>query len=229
MTRSQLLLSLCFFLTISSQVSAQPYDWYGEEKPYKWAFGLGWNFVEDDGRGFCQPFDAKQSWNGLAYPTRVTVDRYFKYGLSAEFAGAYTQYKMGKLIQDSTNFEGTFLSFDLNCRYSFYNLIVSTVVDPYVSLGFGYTQRTALDKPNAFTGNGAIGVNFWVWKGLGINVQGSYKYAFSGGSNPDYCQYSLGLMYKIDGKDRSSNNFGKRKYKWIDKKQKYKGGGKKGG
>lgn len=227
MTLSRLVLVFGFLLCISFKMSAQPYDWYGEEKPYKWAVGLGWNFVEDDGRGFCQPFDVKQSWNSLPYPTRLTIDRYFKSGLSAEFAGAYTQYKMGKLIQDSVNYEGMFLSFDLNCRYSFYNLITSTVLDPYASLGFGLTQRSMLDKPLAFTGNAAIGCNFWVWKGLGINTQISYKYAVTMSNNPDYMQYSVGLIYKFKGKEEG-NNFGQRKYKWIDRKMKYKGG-KKGG
>jgi hypothetical protein len=229
MALSRLVLSLGFFLIVSSQLSAQPYDWYGEEKPYKWAVGLGWNFVEDDGRMFCQPFDVNQSWNGLPYPTRLTVDRYFKYGLSAEFAGAYMEYKAGKLIQDSTNRSGMFLSFDLNCRYSFYNLIASTVIDPYASLGFGYTQRNAMDKTGTFTGNVAFGVNFWVWKGLGINLQTSGKYGLAGDPNNSYAQHSIGLIYKFQGSDKNSNDFGKRKYKWIDKKQKYKGGGKKGG
>lgn len=191
---------------------------------------MGWNFVEDDGREFCQPFDVAQSWNGLPYPTRLTVDRYLKYGLSVEFAGAYNNYTAGKLINDSTGYSGMFLSFDLNCKYSFYNMMPGTWLDPYASLGVGMTQRSAFEDPYTATGNVAFGVNMFVWKGLGINLQTSGKIALTGeflGSG-NYFQHSVGLVYKITPQGRN-NDFNKRQYKWINKKTKYKSGRKGGG
>jgi len=221
---------LLISLVVCTVSWSQPYHWYGQPKPYKWMFGLGWNFVEDDGREMCQPFDVAQSWNGLSYPTRLTVDRYLKYGLSVEFAGAYTNYTSGKLINDSTGYSGMFLSFDLNCKYSFYNLIPPRWLDPYASLGVGMTQRSAFENPYAATGNIALGVNLFVWKGLGINLQTSGKVALTGeffGSG-NYLQHSIGLVYKINPEGRN-NSFNKRQYKWINKKEKYKSGRKGGG
>jgi len=192
-------------------------------------FGVGWNFVEDDGRGFCQPFDVKQSWNSLPYPTRLTVDKYLKRGLSVEFAGAYTTYKLGKLINDSTNRSGMFLSFDFNCKYSFYHLVNVPWLDPYASLGLGMTQRTALPEAYTFTGNVAFGVNFWVYRGLGINLQTSGKIGLTSDflGSSDYFQHSIGLVYKIQPR-KGNNNFNKRQYKWTNKKMRYKSSRKSG-
>lgn len=230
MSLSRLLTIFVFLLAFGTEGWSQPLDWMGPPKPYNWAFGLGWNFVEDDGRGFCQPFDVNQSWNGLPYPTRLTVDKYLKYGLSAEFAGAYNNYKLGKLINDTTNREGMFLSFDLNCKYSFYNMMGGTVLDPYASLGFGLTQRNAMADRYCLTGNVAFGINFWLWKGLGINLQTSGKIAVTGEffGPGNYAQHSVGLVYKIQGGNGRNNNFNKKHYKWTTKRQKYKAG-KKGG
>jgi hypothetical protein len=218
-------ITILFLLLISTSVTwSQPYDWSPKAKPYTWAFGVSWNFVEDDGREFCQPFDVKQSWNGLAYPTRLTVERRFKYGLSAEFAGAYNFYKTGKLINSSTDKSGMFLSFDLNCKYGFYKMINIPWLDPYASLGFGVTQRNALDEKFSLTGNVAFGSNFWIYKGFGINIQTSGKIGviseFLGSS--DYFQHSIGIVYKLSPKSGGDNNFDKKRYKWTGKKERYK-------
>lgn len=229
LSRTIVLFITTFLLTTASW--SQPLSWYGKPKPYAWAFGIGWNFVEDDGRGFCQPFDVNQSWNGLPYPTRLTVDKYLKHGLSVEFAGAYNNYKLGKLINDSINRSGMFLSFDINCKYSFYNMIDIPWLDPYASLGLGLTQRNALDQRYTFTGNVAFGVNFWLYKGFGINLQTSGKIGltgdFMGPSN--YFQHSIGLVYKLQpGSNSNDHSFNKRQYKWTNKKMKYKSSRKNG-
>lgn len=217
-------------LTFSSaSLWAQPLAWMGKPKPYKWLVGVSWNAVEDDGRGFCQMFDVTQSWNMPAYPTRLVVDRYFKHGLSAEFSGAYNRYLAGKLINDSTNRSGMFLSFDLNAKYSFYDLQQTTWLDPYVSLGVGITQRTAIPQVLCPTANIGAGVNIWIYKGLGIQLQTSAKFGLAGKlfAENDYFQHSAGIVYKFKG-DRKSNEFNKKHYKWTDKKQRYKSGRKKG-
>lgn len=216
-----LLLSLLF---VTHAVDAQPYV-LGNRKPYSWMIGVSWTAVEDDGRGLCQPFDVVQSWNYEYFPTRIFVDKYFKYGLSAEFSGAFVNYRAGKLINDSINRSGVFLALDLNCKYSFYPLITPRWLDPYVSLGIGMTQRTAMPGITSLTGNVGLGVNLFFYRGLGFQLQTSGKLALTGGaaSGGNYVQYQAGLVYKFDSGARGRENFNKRRYKWINKKQKYKG------
>lgn len=220
---------LILFAFYLSPLWSQPLAWMGKPKPYKWLIGVSWNAVDDDGRGFCQAFDVAQTWNMPSYPTRLVVDRYFKKGLSAEFSGAYNRYLTGKLINDSTNRSGMFLSFDLNAKYSFYDLQSTTWFDPYVSLGVGITQRTAIPQVLCPTVNVGAGVNLWIYKGFGVQLQTSGKFGLAGklfGEN-DYLHHSAGFVYKFKG-ERKSNEFTNKRYNWTHKKQRYKSGRKKG-
>lgn len=187
--------------------------------------GVSWTAVEDDGRGLCQPFDVAQSWNYEYFPTRIMVDKYFKYGLSAEFSGAFVTYRPAKLINDTIGRSGVFLALDLNCKYSFYPLITPRWVDPYVSLGIGMTQRTPMAGVSALTGNIGLGVNLFFFRGLGFQIQTSGKFAFTGGTlaGGSYMQHNVGLVYKFNSGARGRENFSKKRYKWTNKKQKYKG------
>lgn len=221
-TRHTVLLFILLFIT--NFVDAQP-SVLENRRPYSWMIGVSWTAIEDDGRGLCQPFDVNQSWNYEYFPTRIFVDKYFKYGLSAEFSGAYVTYRAGKLINDSINRSGVFLALDLNCKYSFYPLITPRWVDPYVSLGIGMTQRTMMPGVSCVTGNVGIGVNLFFFRGLGFQLQTSGKFAFTGGAlaGGNYLQHNAGFVYKFNSGSRGRENFNKRRYKWISKKMKYKG------
>ena len=225
MIRNNFLLPLALLL-ISVQATAQPLSWMGESKPYKWMFGIGWNAVDDDGRAFCQPFDVKQSWNYLPYPTRLNVDRYLKHGLSVEFAGCYNTYTAGKLINDSTNLSGLFLSVDFNCKYSFYNFMPVNWLDPYASLGVGGTHRDAYRTTFQPTLNAAVGANFFFYRGFGIQLQTSGKFGITSdfySTDADYLQHTIGFVYKTTTQQRKGQG-NKRRYGWTKKKYKYKGG-----
>ena len=210
---------------------AQPLSWMGETKPYKWMFGIGWNAVDDDGRPFCQPFDVNQSWNYQYYPTRLTVDRYLKRGLSVEFAGAYNNYTAGKLVNNSTNLNGLFLSFDLNCKYSFYNLLRTDWLDPYASLGVGGTYRDAYPTTFQPTLNAALGVNFFFYRGFGLQLQTSGKFGINADfytTTANYLQHSVGFVYKMTPSTQQKGQGDKKRYGWTKKKYKYKAGKKNG-
>lgn len=226
MNRQRFVLLLVLLLS-GTTLFAQPLWWMGQKKPYKWQFGLGWNAVDDDGRTFCQPFDVKQSWNLPVFPSRIMADRYLGKGFSIEFAGAYNNYLPTKLINDTVGLSGTFISTDLNAKLSFYQLIGNGWLDPYVSLGIGATDRMSM-YPKTFLSNAnvAIGVNFWVWRNWGIQLQTSAKVGITSGfpnSNSNYMQHSAGIMYKIVGRENFHSSPNKRRYKWT-KSNKYKGG-----
>lgn len=224
-------LILCLLLLIATSFSmAQPASWMGKKKPYKWQFGLGWNAVEDDGRGFCQPFDVNESWNIPVFPSRFMADRYLHKGFSVELAGAYNDYKSGKLINSSTNLSGLFIAVDLNGKFSFYQLLQPRKwLDPYVSLGVGGTYREAHPQNFVPTANLGAGVNFWVLKSWGIQLQASSKFGINEDfftTNANYMHYSASILYKIQG-DQRDNSFSKKRYKWTKSRPKFKGGGKK--
>jgi hypothetical protein len=222
----QRILTFLFVLVACNSVFAQPYSWMGRKAPYKWAFGIGWNAVDDDGRDVCQPFDVKESWNMPAFPTRIVVDRYLKKGLSVEFAGAYNQYQSDKLINDTTGLSGLFISTDLNCKYSFYQLLDIYWLDPYASLGIGGTHREVFENPFKGTLNVSLGVNFWITNRWGIQLQSSGKLGISGdffSGNTDYIQHTASIMYRIPQK-QYKGTFHKKQHKWTSQKPKYRSG-----
>lgn len=219
--RLQILLFVSFTMSFASSF-AQPSGSMIPKKPYKWQFGLGWNAVEDDGRGFCQPFDVKQSWNIPVFPSRLMVDRYLDKGLSVEFAGAYNYYKEDKLVNDTTNLSGLFISADLNCKYSFYELLQVKWFDPYLSLGAGFSQRDVYADPAGVTANVSAGTNFWIVRNWGIQLQASAKLGIGGSIRNNYAQYTAGLVYKLTD-DNGRSAFSKKRYKWTKSRPRYRG------
>lgn len=224
--KHQRILIVLFVTFICNNLFAQPYAWMRRSAPYKWQFGIGWNAVDDDGRDLCQPFDAKQSWNTPVFPARIVVDRYLKKGLSLEFAGAYNYYHSDKLINDTTGVEGLFISTDLNCKYSFYQLLNIHWLDPYASLGIGGTHRDVFDNRFMGTLNVSVGVNFWITNRWGVQLQTSGKLGIAGdffSGNSDYMQHSASVMYRMPQR-QYRGTFQKRQHKWTSKKPKYRPG-----
>lgn len=223
MNRLHLFLS-CILLIVNISVLAQPSSTLEKQKPkpYTWMFGAGWNIVDDDGRPFDNPFAVSQAWNYQFYPTRLMVDYYLNRGFSVEFAGCYNQYTEVKLINNTTNLKGTFFSADLNGKYSFYELLSSRVVDPYVSVGAGGTYRDVYRPAFRPTLNISLGMNLFFSEAIGVQLQSSAKFGVTTdffATNSNYLQHSVGVVYKLVPR---TDDISKRKYRWIKKKHKYK-------
>lgn len=227
------ILSILVFLVFAQTASAQPYRTIGTFKPYKWMIGVSWSAIDDNGSKFGKLFDVNNSWNLLPYPTTVTVDRYFKYGWSMEFGATYSKYKLGKLINDSTNVQGTFFNFDVNAKYSFYQLYAPSArwIDPYLIAGVGYTYREEGAATHAPTANIGGGINFWIYKGIGIRLNSTAKLGVYPGfweTPENYLHHSAGLVFRFGaGKRNKNKEFNRRKNKWIHKggrRHKQKGG-----
>ncbi len=216
-----LLLFSCWF-----QVGfAQPLTWMRYPKPYKWMLSAHWNAVEDDGRGLYRMLHVKEAWNIPVFPAEICFDKFLKRNYSLEFCASYNQYKKGKLINDSTNYEGIFIGLESNFRYSFFRAMGSKKIDPYISTGIGLTYRPAFEESNSFSANLNFGTNFFVYKSFGIKLETSAKFSFYpdiyGPSN--YLQHSVGIIYKAGTANKYSSS-NKRRNKWIKKKNKsYKG------
>ncbi|MDX2362767.1 MAG: hypothetical protein QNK23_18295 [Crocinitomicaceae bacterium] len=209
---------------------AQPYKLQKKYAPYKWMIGVSWNVIEDDGNQLGDLFNAAESWNYLYYPTKITVDRYLKYGWSLEGAATYMKYEAGKRVNDTISLGSTFFAVDVNTRWSFNTLYAPKMrwLEPYVTLGLGYTYRsTAAVSPHVPTLNLGAGFNVWFHKNIGMQVQTSGKLGlwpgfWDSGLHSNYFHHSVGLMLRLHGKNRNSSTFNKRKHKWAHGNRRYK-------
>jgi len=208
-------------------------------KPYKWMAGIGW--VAVDG------YNVKNNLLILPYPTQASVDRYFKYNLSAELGVSYAKYDQiftsnftsvssyfdtvtmtthfdTTTVTSKTTTAGSLMAADLMCRYSFYRYMPSWF-DPYVGLGVGVTYRMGTTSSFSPTINASAGMIFWI-KNVGIRLQAMGKAEISGGiltSPNNYLAYSAGVQYKFPIKEKSKSSFGSAKHGWVHKKEKFKG------
>lgn len=191
-------------------------------------FGVHWNVVEDDGNKFGGLFDVSNSWNVLPYPTKITADKYFKYGWSLEMAASYNKYERDKTINDSTGIEATFFAFDVNGKYSFYTKYFPRAkwIDPYFTFGVGYTYRNANVAEHTPTVNLGAGINFW-YRRIGLQIHSNAKFGVYPGfwdmdNHENYLQHSIGLVYRITDPVQTNGYFGKKKYGWAKKSKRYK-------
>lgn len=190
--------------------------------------GISWSAIDDNGQKFEGLFDYS-NWNYMLFPTKISLDRYFRYGWSAEVAATYTEYTPGKLVNDSTNASGAFFAFDINGKYSFYQHYAPRMrwIDPYFTFGVGYTYRdcanTEKNVPNVNLG---FGFNIWIAKSFGIQIHSNAKIGVYPGfwtTHSNYLQHSAGLVFRWgEGKKHKNGNFGNKKSQWSHKKPKYK-------
>ncbi len=183
-----------------------------------WTFGLSGHVVDDDGKPFNSLFNVSKTWNFLAYPSRLTIDGYYKAGFSFQAEFAYTQFKAGRRINNELiGKKWTFFSADAHMKYDLNELIGPTNwFDPYVAVGYGFTLRSGAKKPMTVTYNIGPGANFWIFENLGFNLQTIAKFsAIEGTSN--YLQHSVGVVYKIEGgRGGRPGKLGKR-YRFVGK------------
>ena len=94
---------------------------------------------------------------------------------------------------------------DANLKYSIMNLINSKVLDPYLTVGGGYTF---FGDSSYGTINPGAGLTFWFTKNIGLNVATRYKKSFGQTLNtdgsinePSFFQHTAGFIFKFGGKD----------------------------
>lgn len=213
---------------LNSWAQPGPFDRYATKKPYSWMIGTNWMVIDDNGNQFGDLFDVSNSWNLLPYPSRISFDKYFHYGWSIEASAGFMQYKLGKIINDSTNVEGIHLNIDILAKKSWYYQFGKKArwIDPYVVFGLGYTFRDAGATQHVPHLTAGLGVNFWATNWLGFQLSGQAKlgiYPLFWTEHDNYLQYNAGLVFRFSNKKKRDNSFSKRKNKWHHKKAKYKG------
>ena len=203
-----------FLLLVSAtQLFAQPIKKATEGNTYKWMFGIGWNAMDDDGDAGA--FYSPKNWQYNVYPSRIFADRYLYNGWSCELATAFNQYNADRLVNGQLGMTGLFLATDANLKYSFYKLLKSGTIDPYVSAGLGLSFRAKNDTlvpPTTPTLNIAAGCNFWFTNTIGLQIQTGAKLGlttpFMGKSN--YLQHSAGLVFRFESLASNKDDFAKK-------------------
>lgn len=164
-----------------------------------WAIGIGVNAVdfyptgEDAPLGdyFDEFFNFGDHYNMVPSLSSIWVSRYLSDGFSLTVAGSLNKIEhFGDASADDLSYYGI----DGTIKYNF---LESTIFDPYLGVGGGYTW---VDEIGAGTLNGALGFNVWFSENVGLTVQTSYKHAFEDYLSSHF-QHTAGLVIKFGGKD----------------------------
>ena len=180
-----------------------------------WAVSFGMNALDTrtsagGGSGFLDShfsdaFSVKNNWNTAASMSYIGVSKYvgdnFSIGLTASFnkVSKYVTYANSQYVVSNPG-DVTYYGIDGTVKYSFQTLIKSKVIDPSVSLGFGYSVLG--DKTYQTVSPGA-GVVVWFSESVGLELSSKYKKSFesrefNGHLNaPSMLQHSLGLVIKF--------------------------------
>ena len=207
----------------STVLFAQPWKTVKIFKPYKWMIGVNWSAIDDNGHPIERIFDLGSSWNIAPFPSKIFVDRYFRYGWSAEISATYGILKSNRIINDTIGIRSDLYNIDISGKYSFYNAYAPRHrwIDPFFTFGGGYTYRpSANTAQHAPTVNLGFGLNFWIINNLGIQLHSTGKIGFT--KHASYFQHSAGIVYRTTDKTRTNGYFGVRKNKWVHGKNKFK-------
>ena len=205
-----------FFLVLNMISIAQPNKIITNKDTYNWMFGASWMMLDDDGAE-TNPFNFSQ-YHSAPYPSRFFVDKYLYNGWSVEGSICFQSYDSTKYVNDSLRINGSLFGIDVHSKYSFYKLLGRSWIDPYVLVGGGVTNRQLEDRNTAkamsISANIGGGINFWVSKNIGIQLQSVAKFSlndFMGPSN--YMAHTAGVVIRLEKSNGEGNDFAKSKYK----------------
>ena len=170
----------------------------------KWIIGTGFNGVNDDGFIDRKYFDLKNSWS-IRFQT-INIDRkiFGNFYINAMFSKNLYNEGVRKdllIVKTPTNFT----SYDLNLKYSFERFLTKNYwLEPYVFVGYGYTNRTSDNNYNnniTHNYNKNLGLGTYVWLGnhWGVNLQASAKWSTTK-DQTNYKQNIIGVVYKVSNK-----------------------------
>lgn len=218
-----LMKKLLFFLILLPFTSfAQPHKKYANADTYKYMFGLGLNFIDDDGNA--SSFAGNKILHYNPFPSRLMADYYLYNGWSVEGAFAMAKYASDRWVNGQMGVTGNLISIDGNLKYSFYKVLNKGLIDPYLIGGAGLTFRNSTDSLAvgfAPTINIGGGLNIWVNNAIGIQLQSCGKIAltkdFFGKS--DYLQHTIGVVIRLESITTSKEGEFKKENLHLDMKR----------
>jgi outer membrane protein OmpA-like peptidoglycan-associated protein len=137
-------------------------------------------------------FNANDHWNILPSISYVGVSKYVGDGFSVGARGSLNKIsKLGDVSVDDLSH----YAIDGTIKYNFIQR--TTVLDPFIEIGGGYTW---VDEIGAGTANGGLGLNIWFSENLGLTLQSTYKHAFED-YGVKHFQHLAGISVKFGGTD----------------------------
>jgi len=161
-----------------------------------WMFSLGWNFVNDSGTRFNKPFKVRDRFNAVAFPSRLTIGRYFRSGIGLEAIATYNKYKEGNIIDGLVNPQDKdYFGIDARLSYDLNKLFGQTgFFDPYLGVGLGYTDANDVGRG---TYNLVFGFRTWFNDRWALDLNTSGKWSF-GNEASNHVQHALGVIYQFN-------------------------------
>ncbi|WP_189359528.1 OmpA family protein [Algibacter mikhailovii] len=158
-----------------------------------WVIGLGFNLVDDSGAAKLLNFD---ELNGVPFPSRLSIGRYFENGFGVELIGSYNVYEVGTVIDTQPNpVESDYFGIDSRISYDLNYLIGETAwFDPYLGVGLGYTDANNVGRA---TFNGVVGFRTWFSDKWGLDFNASGKWNL-GDEGTNHVQYGAGVVHRFD-------------------------------
>lgn len=216
------LLLVCVAFVFSTQALGQ---YYYKVKPYRILAGLSYNLVYDDAMLFGKIPDVINYWVGPPTPLAFSLDYYFLKGLSSEAIISYNFYHFNPADPNPFGREGFFLSTALNAKYSFSYIMLQQFLDPFFTLGLYYARKIPAEYVNTYGVNAGFGLNMMLFGNFGLQLRGTASKAILPNffkTNDNFLHFHAGFIFKFqDGEEE--NVFIKRKYKWLDKKVRFRG------
>jgi len=166
-----------------------------ENNPWQVQFGV--NAVDvyptGDVSSFGNEFvNVNDHWNILPSISYVGVSKSVGDGFSIGARGSLN--KISKLGDVSVD-DFSYYALDGTIKYDL--IKKTTVIDPFIEIGGGYTW---VDEIGAGTVNGGLGLNIWFTENLGLTLQSSYKHAFED-YGVKHFQHLAGISVKFGGTD----------------------------
>ena len=128
---------------------------------------------------FEELYNAQDHWNTLPSLSYITVSRYIGKGFVAGISGSINE--IGRIGDRRTSIDLEYYSLDAELSYGFKELIKSKWLDPFATIGGGYTalENEVSSNVNGFvTVNGGVGVRFWFSDNINIFLKSQYKQDF---------------------------------------------------
>lgn len=181
-----------------------------------WVIGLGFNAVNDSGKGAKDFFNVRDNWN-FGIPFYVSVENYLNNQFSVGANLSFNKIREGKLLDGQTILAGGneagYAAIDLAVKYSFRDVFKLKSLEPYVFLGAGVTyigdyqteQNNDIIKGiSRLTINTGIGCNYWFSSTWGVNLNLAGKFGV-GKNVTNQVQSSLGVLFHFKNKKSSSD------------------------
>ena len=173
------------------------------------ALGTG-NQVGNEDIGFSRLYDVGGEWSVSPSMSMLSVGRYLGNNFSVGVAGTFNRLDKWNLPgpQPATaTSELMYYGLDGMVKYSLADLVNSNKLEPFVSLGGGYTwmEQPGTELAGLATLNGTVGVSYWFNDFIGITAQSGLKNSFDEVVLVDHFQHSVGVTIKFGGKDTDSD------------------------